>query len=80
MNKNNDYKQRSHIDLNRLKEKHKNNTYLVLTRSVDDKIFIGENIEIVVCDIDRKNVRIGISAPSDVVILRDNVRQGEPKQ
>ncbi|MBF0379280.1 MAG: carbon storage regulator CsrA [Desulfamplus sp.] len=43
---------------------------LVLTRKVEEQIKIGENIVVKVLDIDGSNVRIGIDAPRDIVILR----------
>jgi len=46
---------------------------LVLTRKVDDAIRIGNNIVITIISIDKKNVRIGIDAPEDVMILREEL-------
>ena len=52
----------------------KEKSYLVLSRAEDQKIFIGDDIEIVVCKITEKNVRIGISAPTNVQIVRDDAK------
>jgi carbon storage regulator len=46
---------------------------LVLGRRPGEKIAIGENVVITVCDILRGKVRIGIDAPKDVVIRREEV-------
>ena len=43
---------------------------LVLSRLVDEVIVIGDDIEIMVCDIRGDNVRIGIRAPKEVQVLR----------
>ena len=55
---------------------------LVLNRRVGSRIFIGEDICITVLIGDhRKNtVRLGVDAPKDVSIMREEVleREGEP--
>ncbi len=43
---------------------------LVLTRKADQRIMIGDDIEVVVSSIDGNSVRIGIKAPRDIKILR----------
>ncbi len=43
---------------------------LVLTRKLEEKIQIGEDIVISVLGIDSTNVKIGIEAPKDVRIFR----------
>jgi len=48
-------------------------TMLVLSRKLGEKIFIGENICITVVDIDRGKIRIGIEAPRDVPIYRQEL-------
>ncbi len=46
---------------------------LTLTRKVGESIRIGDDIEIVVKEIRRNQVRIGIVAPRDVAIFREEV-------
>ena len=46
---------------------------LVLSRKLGEKIYIGENICITVVDIDRGKIRLGIEAPRDVAIYRQEL-------
>ena len=46
---------------------------LILGRKAGDAILIGDGIRIVVLACDRKGVRLGIDAPSDVTILREEI-------
>ena len=46
---------------------------LTLTRKVGESIMIGDNIEIVVKEIRRNQVRIGIVAPREVPIYREEI-------
>jgi carbon storage regulator len=51
---------------------------LILTRKVGEKLLIGDDIEIVITGIKSQNqVRIGIEAPDDVVILREELQPKE---
>lgn len=43
---------------------------LVLTRKINEKIIIGDNIEIVLVDIGKDQVKIGINAPRSVKVHR----------
>jgi carbon storage regulator len=43
---------------------------LVLSRKVDQRVRIGDNIEVVVLAVDGHQVKLGIQAPRDVTILR----------
>lgn len=45
---------------------------LILTRKVGSRVFIGDNITITIVEIDRGKVRLGISAPEDVPVWRDD--------
>lgn len=46
---------------------------LVLARKLGESIFIGETIRIMIVDIDRNKVRLGIDAPRDVPIYRQEL-------
>ena len=46
---------------------------LVLSRKLGEKIYIGENVCITVVDIDRGKIRLGIEAPRDVPIYRQEL-------
>jgi carbon storage regulator len=48
---------------------------LTLTRKVGEIIRIGDDIQIVVKEIRKNQVRIGVIAPRDVKIFRDEVYQ-----
>lgn len=46
---------------------------LVLSRKPGEKVVIGGNITITVVDVNCGRTRIGIEAPADVIILRDEL-------
>lgn len=46
---------------------------LVLSRQRDESIFIGDNIKITVVDIRGDKVRLGIEAPSEIPVHRQEV-------
>jgi carbon storage regulator (csrA) len=43
---------------------------LILTRKIGQSLIIGDDIEIKVVSIDGENVKIGISAPKNVSVVR----------
>jgi carbon storage regulator len=49
-------------------------TMLVLSRKLGERIVIGDNIVLTVVKIDRNQIRLGIEAPRDVAIYRDEIR------
>ena len=55
---------------------------LVLSRKLGEKIYINDNICITVVDIDRGKIRLGIEAPRDVPIFRQELlaesKDGQP--
>lgn len=46
---------------------------LVLSRKAEESLFIGDDIKITVLDIRGGQVRIGITAPQDIKIHREEV-------
>jgi carbon storage regulator len=46
---------------------------LVLSRKTDEKILIGDDIFVTVIEIRGDKVRLGIQAPSDVTVHREEV-------
>ena len=52
---------------------------LVLTRKKDERIMVGDDIIITVVDVSGKSVRLGIEAPRDTVIKREELNN-RPKR
>lgn len=46
---------------------------LVLTRRLGESITIGDNIKIVIVDIDGNQVKLGIEAPRNIEIYREEL-------
>ncbi len=46
---------------------------LVLSRKLGEKIVIGDNIVVTVVKIDRNQIRIGIEAPQDIPVYREEI-------
>jgi len=46
---------------------------LVLSRKLGEKIVIGDSIVLTIVKIDRNQIRLGIEAPSDVAIYREEI-------
>jgi carbon storage regulator len=46
---------------------------LVLSRKLGEKIVIGDNIVVTVVKIDRNQIRIGIEAPHEVPVYREEI-------
>ncbi len=46
---------------------------LILTRKVGEAIILGDNIRLVVLEVRGKQIRLGIEAPADVVVLREEI-------
>jgi carbon storage regulator len=51
---------------------------LVLSRKPLQSIMIGPDIKITLVKVERNQVRIGIEAPRDVTILRDELIEASP--
>ena len=46
---------------------------LILTRKIDQAIIIQGNITIMVLGVERDRVKLGIAAPADVAVLREEL-------
>ncbi len=51
---------------------------MILTRSIGQKIYIGDNITITIVGA-KGQCRIGIDAPREISVVRDNIKNPEPK-
>lgn len=54
------------------------NDMLVLTRKLDEKIRIGDDIIITIVKINKDQIRIGIEAPDNVKIYREEIFPAGP--
>lgn len=50
---------------------------LVINRKTDESIIIGDNIEIIVSEVDNDRVKLCINAPRDVVIMRKELLEAK---
>ena len=46
---------------------------LILSRRIDESIQIGDEITVTILDIKGKQVRVGINAPDDVTVHREEI-------
>ena len=46
---------------------------LVVTRKTDESLIIADNIEIMVLEVTKDRVKLGVSAPRDVKIIRNEL-------
>lgn len=53
---------------------------LILSRKKDESIIIGDNIEISIVDIKGDHVKLGIKAPRDVKVYRQEVYEAIQKE
>lgn len=53
---------------------------LILTRNAGERITIGDDVTVTVVSIRGPQVQIGIEAPKDVAILRDDAKVRQPRQ
>lgn len=52
---------------------------LVLTRKLLEKIYVGNNVVIIVPDIDHGKIKLGIFAPKGVKVFREELLTEEQK-
>ena len=50
-------------------------TMLILTRKATEKVLIGDNVIVEVVEIRGNQVRLGIEAPGDVLVLRGELKR-----
>ena len=53
---------------------------LILTRRKGETLMIGDNIDVTVLDIRGRQVRLGINAPKDVSVHREEIYQRIQKE
>lgn len=51
------------------------NNLLILTRKIGESVIIGDDVRVVVLEVRGKQIRLGVEAPMDVVVLRDEIFQ-----
>jgi len=52
---------------------------LVLTRRIGETLRISDDILVTIVDVKGNQVRLGIDAPADVTVLREELVQPDPK-
>jgi carbon storage regulator len=52
---------------------------LILSRRSSEKLTIGDDITITICRVKDGQVKLGIDAPADVVVMRDDAVTQAPK-
>ncbi len=52
---------------------------MVLSRKVGEKILVGDDVAITVVRVAQGAVRIGVEAPDDMVIVREEIRAASKK-
>ncbi len=50
---------------------------LVVTRKTEESIIIADNIEVTVLEVAKDRVKLGISAPKDIKIIRNELRHAQ---
>jgi flagellar assembly factor FliW len=50
-------------------------TVLILTRKIGESIIVGDNIRVVILEVRGRQIRLGIDAPAEIVVLREEIAQ-----
>ncbi|MBO6301183.1 MAG: carbon storage regulator CsrA [Ruminiclostridium sp.] len=50
---------------------------LVVTRKAEESVIIADNIEITVLEVAKDRVKLGISAPKDIKIIRNELKHAQ---
>jgi carbon storage regulator len=50
---------------------------LVITRKTDESLLIADNIEVTVLEISKDRVKLGVSAPKDITIIRYELKAAQ---
>ena len=53
---------------------------LVLTRKVGESLIIGDDIKITICAVNNSQIRVGIQAPKEVEIHREEIYERIKKE
>lgn len=48
---------------------------LTLGRKVGETILIGDNVSVTICSINSNQVKVGITAPQEVLVLRKELKE-----
>jgi flagellar assembly factor FliW len=48
---------------------------LILTRKIGESLIVGDNIRVVVLEVRGRQIRLGIDAPPEIVVLREEIAQ-----
>ena len=52
---------------------------LVLSRKLGQRFQVGPDVRVTIVKVDRNSVRIGIEAPDDVIVYREEIAPAESK-
>jgi carbon storage regulator len=50
---------------------------LVLSRKLGQRFQVGQDVRVTIVKVDRNSVRIGIEAPDDVIVYREEIAPAE---
>lgn len=56
------------------------NKMLIISRKVDESIMIGDDIKITITEIHKSYIKLGIDAPKDITVVRNELIEKENKE